>query len=60
MTYRYNGSGNYISGIPARDLTDDEFNALPESQQKAVKKSGLYSTDNKVSQKAEVKDAPAQ
>ena len=37
------GDGSrYITGIPARDLTKDEFAALSEAQKKQCIASGLY------------------
>lgn len=43
MTYTYTGNGSqFIAGVPARDLTEAEFNALPQEQQDACIKSGLY------------------
>ncbi len=32
----------YVPGVPARDLSEDEYNALSKEQQKAVNDSGLY------------------
>ena len=34
--------GAYIHGIPARDLTPDEWNELTEAQRKHAIASGLY------------------
>lgn len=42
MTVKYIGDGAYFHGVPARDLTDEEFAALPEAQQQALLASGLY------------------
>lgn len=42
MTIKYTGNGNYFAGIPARDLTDEEFAALPESVQQTLLDSGFY------------------
>jgi hypothetical protein len=40
---KYKGDGSqYVPGVPARDLTTDEFKALSQEQQKAVLESGLY------------------
>jgi len=47
--YKFLGGG-FIQGIPARDLTEDEFNALTDGQKEQVRKSGLYEL-NKVSLK---------
>ena len=53
--FRYTGTGgaHYI-GIPARDLTPAEFEALDKTQQAAVKSGNLYAAV------AEPKDLPAQ
>ena len=50
---RYVGDGDYILGVPARDLTKDEFEALSEAQKKQCKESGLYVMPGK----KEAKDA---
>lgn len=42
---RYIGDGAYFQGIPARDLSDDEFAALSEAQQQALLASGLYTPE---------------
>lgn len=42
VTYKYVGNGDYLFGVPARDLTKDEFDALNDEQKDAVKKSGVY------------------
>lgn len=39
---KYKGIKAFIQGIPARDLTDVEWNALSKEQQKAAIESGLY------------------
>ena len=34
---KYVGGGNYVQGVPARDLTAKEWDALPEAlQEKAI------------------------
>ena len=38
----YVGAGNYLDGIPARDLTDEEYDALTREQKRDVRRSGLY------------------
>ena len=38
----YVGEGEYLDQIPARDLTEEEFDALTIEQKYAVAKSGLY------------------
>lgn len=40
--YKYVGNGNWIAGVPARDLSRAEFEALDGDLQEAVKKCGLY------------------
>jgi hypothetical protein len=47
--------GGYFIGIPARDLTEDEWNAIPKDEQKAILKSGIYTLEE--DKKAEVKHA---
>lgn len=42
MTINYTGNGDFFWGIPARDLTDDEFAALSEEVQQALLDSGFY------------------
>ena len=32
MTYKYTGAGAYVLGIPARDLTEEEWAALTDEQ----------------------------
>ena len=43
MTHIYQGDGTYVLGVPARDLTDDEWNALTDEQKKQAKP--LYRKD---------------
>jgi hypothetical protein len=56
---KYIGTG-FLPDIPARDLSDDEFNALTKEQQAAVLSSGLYQAaqPGRTAQKAS-EDAPA-
>lgn len=54
MTVKYTGNGAYFHGVPARDLTDDEFAALPEAQQAALLRSGIYERED-----AQEAEAPA-
>jgi predicted flap endonuclease-1-like 5' DNA nuclease len=42
MTIKYVGVGEFLSGIPARDLTEAEWESLSKAQQKAAIESGLY------------------
>lgn len=42
-TIKYTGNGaEYVSGVPARDLTEQEFKELPEETRKIVLNCGLY------------------
>lgn len=41
MTVKYLGGG-FLHGIPARDLTDDEWQALTKEQRETAVASGLY------------------
>ena len=50
MTVKYTGDGAYFQGVPARDLTEDEFAALPETQQTALLTSGLYERETQDTQ----------
>lgn len=39
----YKGDGSqFLNGVPARNLQDDEYEALDAAQRKAVRDSGLY------------------
>lgn len=65
--YRGKDSGDglpYHHGIPARDLTDDEFDALPDDQKEVVRKSALYDyatyTDKPRDGKAPRRDTPTE
>lgn len=44
--YRYNAKNNpngyYIPGVPLRDLSNEDFEALTKPQQTAVQQSPLY------------------
>ena len=51
--YVYQGSG-YFVGLPARDLSVDEWKQFPKELTKAALKAGLYKLEK---QKEEVKDA---
>jgi hypothetical protein len=42
MAIKYVGDGEFLSGIPARDLTEAEWESLSKEQQKAALNSGLY------------------
>jgi hypothetical protein len=41
-SYQYVGSGEYLSGIPARDLTSADVDALSDEQRDALQNSALY------------------
>jgi hypothetical protein len=40
--YRYLGTGEFYNGIPARDLTQGDFDALGEQEQAIVRTGDLY------------------
>lgn len=41
VKYRYKGQGR-LYDVPARDLTEEEFTALPLTSQRRARESGLY------------------
>lgn len=43
--YRYRGNGDSLPGVPARDLTKDEFDALSDEQKELVRASGVYAEE---------------
>lgn len=47
VVFKYIGGGDNFVGIPARDLTKDDFDALSDEQQKIVTKSGVYKKGGK-------------
>ena len=52
---KYTGNGNYYQGIPARDLSEDEWKAIGKRKQKTLVDLGLYATPRrKVKSKLEV------
>ena len=51
--YIYNGGG-YFAGVPARDMSAEEWAKLPKEIQKAALQAGLYVHEK---EKSEVKDA---
>lgn len=51
--YIYNGGG-YFAGVPARDMSAEEWAKLPKEIQEAALKAGLYVHEK---EKLEVKDA---
>lgn len=40
--YRYVGDGDRFRGVPARDLTQEEFDRLGPLEQRTVRESGAY------------------
>ena len=42
MKYIFTKKDQFITGVPARDLSEEEFEMLPESRKKAVLESGVY------------------
>ena len=44
--YKYIGDG-WIHGIPAKDLSDEEFGKLTKEQQEQVRNSPLYQIEKK-------------
>lgn len=59
MTIKYVGNGSYFAGIPARDLSDEEFAALPENHQQALLSSGLYAPETEAPLPTKTKKAAA-
>jgi len=47
MKAKYIGNGSHLLGIPARDLSEDDWKSLSDAQKKAVKESGLYELNDK-------------
>jgi len=52
VLFRYRQPGYYIPGIPARDLSTEEYMALEEWQREAIDKSDLYERVRKHTRKA--------
>lgn len=50
------GGGRFLPGIPARDLADDEYQALSAEDKRRVDSSGLYG-DKPTKTPKEMKDA---
>jgi hypothetical protein len=58
MKATYVGTGvGYLNGIPARDLTEEEWAALTPEQQAEVKASGLYELEG---EKVATEEPPAE
>ena len=53
--YKFIGEGEHIPGVPARDLTQKEFDAIPEKYQGLAEK--LYTAEKPKSDKAVKHDA---
>lgn len=39
---KYIGNGSYYQGVPARDLSEDEWSAIPRRKRKVLVELGLY------------------
>lgn len=51
---RYTGDGSeYLNGIPARNLSDEEYEALDREQKHAVRTSGLYEIKSEAARAAQ-------
>lgn len=62
MSYvRYIGAGMvFFSGMPAKDMSEDEWNSYPETWQKAAIAGGVYAINQKTPKKGpknEVKES---
>lgn len=44
---KYVGAGDYILGIPARNLTNEEWSQLTPEQRAAAEASGLYEIEKR-------------
>jgi hypothetical protein len=42
VSYVYNEKKGYLIGLPARDLSEDEWKELPEELTKSALKLGIY------------------
>ncbi len=45
MVYVYIGGGRWAHGVPARDLSQDEWDALPAELQAVAVEQGLYRSE---------------
>lgn len=52
--YKYKGDG-FIIGIPARDISDEEFNKMNKEQQEQIKNSPWYELDKPIEKKPSLK-----
>lgn len=41
-TFKPEKQGHFLTGIPAKDLTEDQYRALSNAQRKAIRDSGLW------------------
>lgn len=57
MPVIYTGDGGYLDGIPARDLTDEEYDALTREQKRDVRRSGLYKIEAAEPDESEAKES---
>lgn len=55
--YKYIGKGHYIEGVPARDLTEEEYEAIPEKFKGLAEK--LYKAEEPKSKSGKVNDERA-
>lgn len=53
---QYIGIGEFYAGIPARDLSDEDWRALTPAQQALVKESPLYEIKTPAKKKTGKKD----
>ena len=49
--YKYIGTG-WLVGIPARDISKEEFESMDKEKQALVKSCGLYELEVKISQRS--------
>lgn len=55
--YRYTGNGERFRGVPARDLTQAQYDALTPLDQRTVLESGVYAPITAAEAKKAEKDA---
>ena len=58
--YRYTGAGRYALGVPARDLSDDEWNAISDADQAVAAALYEYVDGDLPSDTPATDDAPAE
>lgn len=49
---KYTGNGAYFVGVPARDLTEEEWQKLDENERAVLVKRGLYQPQQRFEGKA--------